>query len=106
MQSVKSILLNEGLQDLLSSVLHDDSRLLQLLLTALPRHTTLDFCSTGVFWGVLGTRFGSLVLQISLPVTTCFCCNLSGGVVLIVWFTTNGMCVKNNTIQICGANKQ
>ena len=28
------------------------------------------------------------------------CCNLSGGVVLIVWFTTNGMCVKNNTI-IC-----
>jgi len=26
------------------------------------------------------------------------CCNLSGGVVLIVWFTTHGMCVKNNTI--------
>jgi len=26
------------------------------------------------------------------------CCNLSGGVALIVWFTTNGMCVKNNTI--------
>jgi len=25
-------------------------------------------------------------------------CNLSGGVALIVWFTTNGMCVKNNTI--------
>jgi len=25
------------------------------------------------------------------------CCNLSGGVALIVWFTTNGMCVKNNT---------
>ena len=25
----------------------------------------------------------------------CYCCNLSGGV---VWFTTNGMCVKNNTI--------
>ena len=24
--------------------------------------------------------------------------NLSGGVELIVWFTTNGMCVKNNTI--------
>ena len=30
----------------------------------------------------------------------CNCCNLSGGVALIVWFTTNGMCVKNNTI-IC-----
>ena len=29
-----------------------------------------------------------------------YCCNLSGGVALIVWFTTNGMCVKNNTI-IC-----
>jgi len=26
------------------------------------------------------------------------CCNLSGGVALIVWFITNGMCVKNNTI--------
>ena len=26
------------------------------------------------------------------------CCNLSVGVALIVWFTTNGMCVKNNTI--------
>ena len=26
------------------------------------------------------------------------CCNPSGGVALIVWFTTNGMCVKNNTI--------
>jgi len=26
------------------------------------------------------------------------CCNLSAGVALIVWFTTNGMCVKNNTI--------
>jgi len=23
------------------------------------------------------------------------CCNLPGGVVLIVWFTTNGMCSKN-----------
>jgi len=34
------------------------------------------------------------------------CCNLSGGVALIVWFTTNGMCVKNSTIHICGANKQ
>jgi len=27
-----------------------------------------------------------------------YCCNLSGGVALIVWFTTNGMCVKNNCI--------
>jgi len=27
-----------------------------------------------------------------------YCCNLSGGVALIVWFTTNGMCVNNNTI--------
>ena len=27
-----------------------------------------------------------------------YCCNLSGGVALIVWFITNGMCVKNNTI--------
>jgi len=26
------------------------------------------------------------------------CCNLSGGDALIFWFTTNGMCVKNNTI--------
>ena len=27
-----------------------------------------------------------------------YCCNLSGGVALIVWFTMNGMCLKNNTI--------
>ena len=27
-----------------------------------------------------------------------YCCNLSGGVALIVWFTTNRMCVKNKTI--------
>ena len=27
-----------------------------------------------------------------------WCCNLSGGVALIVWFTTNGMCAKNNNI--------
>ena len=34
------------------------------------------------------------------------CCNLSGGVELNVWFSTNGMRVKNNNIHICGANKQ
>ena len=27
-----------------------------------------------------------------------WCCNLSGGVALIVWFTTNGMCAKNTNI--------
>jgi len=26
------------------------------------------------------------------------CCNLSGGVALIVWFTTDGMCTKNKNI--------
>jgi len=26
------------------------------------------------------------------------CCNLSSGVALIVWFTTNGMCAKNKNI--------
>ena len=26
------------------------------------------------------------------------CCNLSGDIGLIMWFTTNGMCVKDNTI--------
>jgi len=35
---------------------------------------------------------------VSTTIMTCYCCNLSGGVALIVWFTTNGMCVKNNTI--------
>ena len=34
------------------------------------------------------------------------CCNLSGGVALNVWFTTNGMCAKNNDIYTRGANKQ
>ena len=32
--------------------------------------------------------------------------NLSGGVALNVQFTTNWMCGNNNTIHICGANKQ
>ena len=34
---------------------------------------------------------------LTFPRTAWPCCNLSGGVALIVWFTTNGMCVKNNT---------
>jgi len=29
------------------------------------------------------------------------CCNLSGGVALHVWFTTNGLCAKNNTHIYC-----
>ena len=33
-------------------------------------------------------------------------CNLSVGVALIVWFTTNGMCVKNNTIILYMQHKQ
>jgi len=28
------------------------------------------------------------------------CCNISGGVTLNVWFTTNGMCAKNNNIYV------
>jgi len=44
-------------------------------------------------------------LQIAHIRKSCLsCCNLSGGVALNVWFTTKGMCVKNNTIHICGAN--
>jgi len=27
-----------------------------------------------------------------------YCCNLSGGVALIVWFTTSGMCAKSKNI--------
>ena len=30
--------------------------------------------------------------------TSVYCCNLSGGAALIVWFTTNGMCAKNKNI--------
>ena len=29
-----------------------------------------------------------------------YCCNLSGVVALIVWFTTNGMCAKNKNISM------
>ena len=64
-----------------------------------------------VCWQVSETRkpFFTITTQ---RVTNCqqaflfCCCNLSGDVALNVWFTTNGMCVKNNTIHICGANKQ
>jgi len=41
-------------------------------------------------------------LKLLVQSSRSYCCNLSGGVALIVWFTTNGMCVKNNTI-ICVA---
>ena len=34
------------------------------------------------------------------------CCNLSFGVVLNVWFTTNGMCTKNNTHTYCMWHEQ
>jgi len=34
------------------------------------------------------------------------CCNLSGGVALIVWFSTNGMCGKNNTICVARASNR
>jgi len=34
----------------------------------------------------------------SLSIVRGYYCNHSGGVALIVWFTTNGMCAKNNTI--------
>jgi len=40
-------------------------------------------------WG----RFLAILAHITWPRA---CCNLSGGVALIVCFTTNGMCAKNN----------
>jgi len=33
----------------------------------------------------------------SLETPAIKCCDLSGGIALIVWFTTSGMCMKNNT---------
>jgi len=44
--------------------------------------------------------------QIIVDVIEYYCCNLSGGFALIVWFTTNGMCVKNNTIIYSWPGKQ
>jgi len=40
----------------------------------------------------------TLVLQGENYLHKCCCCNLSGSVALIMWFTTNGMWVKNKTI--------
>jgi len=65
MQSVKSILLKEGMQDLLSSVLHlqDHSRLLQLLLFGYPSLTlkpTTNMYNAGSKYLELTNRFTSL----------------------------------------------
>jgi len=63
-------------------------------------------------WPHLSTCFKHIVKKFPCQIVFCicklweltvdcwYCCNLSGGVALIVWFTVNGMCVKNNTI-IC-----
>jgi len=47
-----------------------------------------------------GKYVGQLKVKsvISASTFTYHCCNLSGAVAFNVWFTTNGMCVKNNTI--------
>ena len=63
---------------------------------------------------LLGCKLRSLFYIVSVSrffrphgASTLYCCNLSVDVALNVWFTTNGMCAKNNTtIHICGANKQ
>jgi len=54
------------------------------------------------FWPTL-LWVATHTLRTTAPGTGCegtssYCCNLSGGVALIVWFTTNGKCVKNNII--------
>ena len=77
--------------------------------------STLRLSEMLVFLNYLNIHFFKPFLQISHNLRinnmsggktlsqNCFkCCNLSVGVALIVWFTTNGMCVKNNTI-ICVA---
>jgi len=49
----------------------------------------------------ISKKFDFLPLQIfssQAVLQSCCCCNLSGGVALIVWFTTNGMCAKNKNI--------
>ena len=38
------------------------------------------------------------ILKYSNGIRHTYCCNLSGGVALIVWFTTNGMRAKNKNI--------
>ena len=40
----------------------------------------------------------SVIIMESGSTRASWCCNLSGGVALIVWFTTNGMCAKNENI--------
>ena len=42
--------------------------------------------------------FDLLAKRQSRKLASLWCCNLSGGVALNVWFTTNGICVKNSTI--------
>ena len=46
---------------------------------------------------ILAPYWHRLNLNIALNlILSVNCCNLSAGVALVVWFTTNGMCAKNN----------
>jgi len=66
-------------------------------------HAEIGFCRNE--WYRLLLTAGSAVDK-KLEITSC--CNFSVGVALNVWFTTSGMCAKNNTCDpyICGTNKQ
>ena len=57
----------------------------------------LGFACIKIWWfcNIKGSGYRSVVLS---AFASWRFCNLSGGVALLVWFTTNGMCVKNNTI--------
>ena len=47
---------------------------------------------------MLNIRFADPSVFVALSRKRRYCCNLSGGVALIVWFTTNGLCAKNKNI--------
>ena len=59
----------------------------------------LRFCTfcTPVFVAMDVNSFGT-VAKLKKCHALNHCCNLSGGVALIVWFTTNGMCAKNKNV--------
>jgi len=55
-------------------------------------------CETKSFLSLQITTITRGLLSNRVAVSLKGCCNLSGGVALIVWCTTNGMCAKNKNI--------
>jgi len=87
---VRLIVLNENHSEFCSWFWYNQQQFCHVLMDLWFLEKSFIVCSNlgGINFGLDAILFGS----------NWTCCNLSVGVALIVWFTTNGTCVKNNII--------